>query len=151
MLFTSSNGLTLEYRRVPTNLAAQLMRQYPDPQPPRQRVDIGGGVFQEEENFADPDYIQATKDHTSQMEERLRSLIIKRGVINKLSTEQLEEVRELREWWKQEYDGKELPGSNLEVYVNYIVLQSPEDTKRLLEEVTAVSQPTPKSDSTNNS
>jgi len=144
MLFTSSNGLTLEYRRVPTNLAAQLMKQYPEPQPPTQTIE---GVV--EENFADPDYMQAVRKHNELMEERLRALIIKRGVITKLNTEQLEEVRELREWWTQEY-GKELPGSNLEVYVNYIVLQSPDDTKRLLEEVTAVSQPTPKSDTTSN-
>lgn len=146
---TFSSGRTLKVRKVPSMLIRQLYLDWPAPKPPVQEVEVDKVKFYEE-NVSHPDYAAALEEHNQKMQERLQRLMVRRGVVHEMSDEEKQEVKLLQKEWTEDF-GKPLPGNELEVYVYYICCVSDTDLNKLMEEVRAISQPTPKSDSGDNS
>jgi hypothetical protein len=129
--------MTVRIRKVSPLLAVELQKQFPPPRPPKQKVTLDGKEVWEE-NPVDPDHLAALQDYNNEQERRLRKLMLKRGVEVEIDKE---EVAELREFWKTEYN-KELEGDDLEVYVSYIVIGSDGDLEDLMNAILKRSQPT---------
>lgn len=139
--FTFSSGLTVGIKRVSPLLMLALRRENPEPTPPMQEVTYGDDKKVLEANPADPKYIADLKAYEQAMEEKYRRLIILRGVNYVLNEDQKNEVRELRNFWLESY-GKTLSGSDFEVFIAYLAIQSDSDFTNLFNAVTSRSQPT---------
>lgn len=134
-------GITLMIRKVSPLLGAELQRAFPRPQPPLQEVDYGDGKKVMEPNPANPDYAKAVATYESDLEIKLQSLLIKRGVVIELGEEEKAAVKELRAFWKTEFS-KELDKDDKTVYVSFIALGTREDTEELINAIMRRSQPT---------
>jgi hypothetical protein len=131
-------GISVKIRKVSPLLINELYKLYPAPKPPLQEVDYGDGKKVMEPNEAHPDHVQALADHNVQIYEQMKKLLVKRGVVCEVDKEA---VDELRQFWNEEY-GKELEGTDLEVYVFYICAGSDVDIDDLMTVITRRSQPT---------
>lgn len=139
--FVFSNGRSVGVRPVSPLLMMELRRKFPEPQPPLNEVDFGDGKKVKEPNVADPLYLAQKATYEVQMEERLRNLIIQRGVVYTLSAEDKAQVVELREFWKDTYD-QVLAKNDTEVFVTCLLIESEEDLTNLFNAVLRRSQPT---------
>lgn len=134
------SGRTVFVRRVGPLLMATLRKQYPPPTPPLNRVDYGDGVVREEPNPADPDHQAALQEYNLQLEERARRLCVRRGIVVRLDDEAAAELAALRE--DAAAVGLELEGSDVELYVSYLCVQTEADYEALVSAVLRRSQPT---------
>lgn len=139
---SKDTGVVLNIRKVSPLLVTQLHKSFPPPKPPINTVDYGDGKKVFEENVADPDYQKALEQYNLDQEIRFRHLLIQRGVVDTMTDENKREVESMREFWKTTY-GEELKGSDLEIFVSYIALGSPEDLEELTEAIMRRGQPTP--------
>lgn len=134
-------GVTVYIRKVSPMLVVELQKAFPPPVPPRQRVEIGG-EFVEEPNPAHPDYLDAMKAYNVEFEQRVRKLLINRGVIiPEVNTTWKDEVAELRQFWLDTY-GKELEGDDKSLYISYLAVGTDADLTDLLTAIMQRSQPT---------
>jgi hypothetical protein len=137
-LLLPDSGIEVTVKKVSPLLFVQLRRQFPPPQPPRQKVlDINQKEVWEE-NLAHPDYLEAKEKYELEMEERMGHLLYKRGVDVPIDTQAL---TELKEFWKTEF-GIELTGDDKELYIQYFVIVSANDKEALQNAVLSLSQPT---------
>lgn len=136
--FTDS-GKVVSIRKVSYNLASELRKIFPPPEPPIVEVPYPNGI-RREENALDPDYARTLRRYNVEFEERLRRLVIRRGVVIVLGDAEKEEIRQLRDDMKEE--GIPLPENDQDVYLSYICISTPEDYKDLLGAVTRRSYPT---------
>lgn len=139
-------GVTILIKHVSPLLVMELRRQFPPPKPPMQTVDLGGET-KEEPNYAHPDYLQSITDYNKEMENRIRRLLLKRGVvIPEDYTTWKTEIEELRQFWKDEYK-KELPrlddNDNRVDWIGYIACGTEDDFEELYEHILRRSMPTP--------
>lgn len=137
-LTLKGSGITVNIKKVSPLLVLQLRRDFPPPRPPMNEVDYGDGRKVWEENAADPRYLAALQDYENESEQRLRRLIMLRGVDVAVDHEA---VQELRDFWLDEYGGM-LPADDKEVYLSYIVVGDDQDLEDLITAVLRRSQPT---------
>lgn len=134
-------GVQVRIRKVSPLLILKLRESFPPPKPPMQDVEQLDGKKTREPNPAHPDYVQALADHDALMEQRVRKLLITRGVEFEWTEERRLEVAEIRQSWREMYD-QELDGDDKEVYISYVAIGSGEDLTELIEAVARRSQPT---------
>lgn len=135
-----SSGINVGIRRVSPMLMLDLRRKFPEPQPPLNKVMLGDDEVMEP-NPADPDYIRAVNDYNSDMEEKYRRMIIRRGVNYVLTEEDKVEVSQVRADFL-DLTGEPLTGTDLEVFITYVAISDESDLELLIKSVTGVSQPT---------
>lgn len=133
-------GIEVKIQKVSPLLLTELDRRFPPPKPPRNKVIIDGKEIYEE-NKVDPDYLDELAQYESIHEMRVRRLVINRGVDLEMTAEQVRQTNDLREFWKETY-GKELEGTDREVYVSYIAIGTPDDMNDLIGRILRRSQPT---------
>jgi hypothetical protein len=131
-------GINIKIRKVSSFLVNELNKLYPAPKPPMQEVDYGDGKVVMEPNEAHPNYIQTMADYQNLKMEQLKKLLVRRGVECEVDTEA---VQELRDYWRAEY-GKELEGTDKEIYIFYICAGTDKDADELMEAILRRSQPT---------
>jgi hypothetical protein len=136
-------GIKVNIRKVSPMLVVELQKAFPPPAPPRQRVRIGeSDEYSEEPNPAHPDYLIALGQYNQELEQRVRKLLIQRGVVIPPELDGWkDEVKELREWWLEAY-GKELEGDDKTIYISYIAVGTDSDLADLLAVIMQRSQPT---------
>jgi hypothetical protein len=140
-----SSGESCFIRPVPVMLVREVERSIPRPEPPVQAVENPDGTTRNERNLTHPDYLAALRVRNDKVQEVITKLVIRRGVFVRLTDEQREEVRELREDLKAIND-VELNEPDEAVWVKYIACASHNDLTRLINEVSNRSVPTdPKS------
>lgn len=141
-------GVKLLVKKVSPPLVMALNRQYPEPKPPMQEVDLGGETKQEP-NYAHPDYLQAIYAYRRDQDERLRHLFFKFGiVIPEDNKTWRDEIAQKRAEFLQEF-GFELPhldgdGNERDEldWVNYCALGTDEDFQELYDAILHRTQPT---------
>lgn len=133
-------GITVSIRKVSPLLLAAIQRKHAPPKPPLNKIEIDG-VVTYEENQADPDYLLAVQRNAEETELALRKALIRFGVYYEMTAEDVRQVTELREFWK-EAQGIELEGSDLEIFISYVAIGTVEDLGELMEAVTRRSMPT---------
>lgn len=131
---------TVLTRRVSPLLMLELRSSFPIPEPPTQEVDYGGEKVLEP-NETHPDYLRAMQKYNDELKERAMRLLIRRGVVLNWTDDMKEELKDLREFWLDEF-GKALPGSDDLAYVQFICVASPQDLDELTNFIMARSQPT---------
>jgi hypothetical protein len=134
-------GVEVSIRKVSPLLGAEIQRAFPAPTPPLQEVDYGDGVKKMEPNPSDPTFIEELRKYSNFLEEKTRSLIIKRGVVIELTDEQKSDVAELRKQWKDDF-GVELQGDDKYIFVSYIAVGTDSDLEELLQAILRRSRPT---------
>ncbi|MCC7208329.1 MAG: hypothetical protein IT323_13560 [Anaerolineae bacterium] len=140
-----STDIQIAVRPVSNVLMMEVQKSIPRPKPPVERVANADGTFREEPNPDHPDYAAALSKWTEQVEEAVRKLCIKRGVVLHMTDEQKAEVAELREFMRTEFD-QALDADDRYVYVAYIAVGGQEDYAKLVNTIVGRSQPTdPKS------
>lgn len=133
-------GITVRLRKVSPLLVIKLQESFPAPKPPMQEVMLGDEK-RIEPNPSHPDYVEALTQHQAEMNARVTSLLIRRGVYPDWNEEKQKEVEEIKTFWKETY-GRELDGTPLEIYVSYVAIGSDKDLEELLDAILKRSQPT---------
>jgi hypothetical protein len=132
-------GITVKIRKVSPLLMMEVQKRNKPPKPPMQEVDYGDDKITYEANPSHPDHIADLEQYNYDLEEKIRALTIKRGVVCDVPED---EIKELREFWKTEM-GEELPEKNDKIaYISYICIGTQEDLEDLLSAITKRSQPT---------
>jgi hypothetical protein len=141
-------GVELSIRKVSPNILLEFQKnfdaKYPLPEVPTQAINYGDEKhpdIRQEKNESHPDYKQAIAERKMRLNNEMQTLLIRRGVVVELTKEQKDEVKELREFWKSEYE-QVLPADDKEVFVRYIALGTREDLTELVEAVTRRTMPT---------
>lgn len=142
------SGIALAVRKVSPNLLLEFQREFdernPVPEAPTQRINYGTEdrpEWREEKNESHPEYKKALADRRSLLNNESQSLLIDRGVVIEMSDDDKASVKELRDYWKSS-KGKQLAGSDKEVFVRYIALGTSEDMQELVQAITRRTQPT---------
>lgn len=135
------SGQKVKVMKVSPLLIAELTRAFPEPKPPMNEVDYGDGKKVLEPNPASPVYAEMLQQHAVEMEKRMRTLLIKRGVYVEWDESMKSAVEELRKFWLEEYN-QELDKDDKLVYVQYLCVASPDDLSELLNMILKRSQPT---------
>lgn len=139
------SGITLRYKRVSPMLLANLLRDFPEPAPPLVEVDYGDGEKKWEPNPADPAYQRAVTEHEIDLNLIGIATAIEEGIVAVVPHA---EVQAYRDRYRDRTrtascpEGKELRGSDLLVYVQYICAGSEDDLNALLEAMGQRSHPT---------
>ena len=139
-------GITVQIRKVSPLLIMEVQKAMPVPKPPTQEVVYGdpndpGAKRVEEPNEAHPDYLESIDKYNGELEAKVRKFMIERGVVITLSDEQKNEVKELREYWKEEFSA-ELSGNDKYLYVSYIAIGTDADMEEVMDVIMRRSQPT---------
>jgi len=139
-------GITVQIRKVSPLLIIEVQKAMPVPKPPMQEVVYGdpndpGAKKVQEPNETHPDYMADIEKYNTDLEEKVRKFMISRGVVITLSDEQKEEVKELREEWKEEFD-VELRGNDKLLYISFIAIGTDSDMEELMDVIMRRSQPT---------
>ena len=139
-------GITVMIRKVSPLLIMDIQKEMPPPKPPMQEVVYGnpddpGAKRVQEPNEAHPDYLAAIDKYNLDLEEKIRRFMVKRGVIFTLTPEQKEEIKELREDWKEEFD-KDISMPDKLLYISYIAIGTDSDMEELMDVIMRRSQPT---------
>lgn len=138
-----STGVEVALKPVSNVLILETKQAYPKPPPPMERVLNADDTWRLEPNYDAPAYADTIAAWEEKVEEAVRKLCIKRGVILHLNDEQQAEVTELREFMRAEY-GRELDADNRYVFVAYLAIGWQSDYSDLINAV--VRRPTdPKS------
>ena len=138
-------GVQLLVKKVSPLLVFTLKKQFPQPEPPMQEVELGGETKQEP-NYAHPDYTKTLLEYNRDMDERLRRLFFKFGVvIPEDNNTWRNEIQKKREEWKAEFgfDLPRLDNDNDELdWISYCALGTDEDFAELYDAILRRSQPT---------
>ncbi len=146
-LMQLSTGVEIAVQPVSNLLMVEVQRTMPRPKPPMEKIQNADGTWREEPNPHHPDYEAAISEWMGDLEQAIRRLCIKRGVVLRLNDEQRKEVDELREFMRTEFK-QELDSDDRFVYVAYIAVSGETDYQKLVSAIVGRSQPTdPKSDS----
>lgn len=130
----------VQVRKVSSLLARELLKEFPEPPIPTNKVILNGQEIYEE-NESDPDYREKLRKHKTKLTEAMNNLLIDRGVFVVLTEEDKQEVNELKEWWQDKYS-KPLSGSDEYIFVRHICISTMEDLKELLTAITRRTQAT---------
>lgn len=137
-------GTKILIKRVSPLLVMELRKQFPEPLPQKQTVDVGGET-REEYNYADPDYAAALDQYTDDQEKRIRKLLVKRGVVIPPDNTTWEaEIEAKRLEWLEDF-GVELPRLDSDDKVDWIcycAIGTDEDYEELYRAILRRSQPT---------
>lgn len=136
--FTFDTGITVQVRKTSPMLVSDIQKKFPPPPPPLNKVDYGDGNIKLEPNASDPAYIETLKAYQQEIEEKIRRVMIQRGV--ECEVDHLA-VQDLRHQMRQEFD-LELDPDDKFVYVAYICVGTAEDYNDLIQLITRRSQPT---------
>lgn len=133
-------GKVVQIRKVSPLLIMQLQKDFPEPVPPMQEVDYGDGKKVLEPNPAHPDHELALRQYRYDFEQRMRQMMIDRGVVLELSEDDKQEIQDLRDYWQANY-GKALPGSDKFIYISYLCIGTDADMDELVTAISRRSQP----------
>ena len=133
-------GVVLKIQNVGSALVSQLRRDFPPPQPPMQEVDYGDGNKKMEPNSAAPEYIEALTRYAADFEDKLQRLVIKRGVVLTLTEEQKQEIQDLRDFYRTEYD-REIAFDDKMAYILMIAGGTDDGLAELVNAIVRRSQP----------
>jgi hypothetical protein len=129
-----STGIEVALKPVSNVLILEVRRSCPKPLPPVERIENADGTFREEPNPDAPAYADALAAWSEHLEESIRKLCIKRGVVLHLNDTQKAEVAELRDFMRAEF-GRELDSNDRYVYVAYIAVGGGSDYADLVNAV----------------
>lgn len=133
-------GKTVKIKKVSPLLIMQLTKDFPEPEPPVQEVDYGDGEIKHEPNPAHPDYERALQKHRYEFEQRMREMMIDRGVVLDLSEDEKNEIKELRDYWQTQYE-KPLAGNDKYIYLSFICIGTDGDMDDLVNAISRRSHP----------
>jgi len=133
-------GKVVQIKKVSPLLIMQLQKDFPEPEAPLQEVDYGDGEIRLEPNPAHPDYEKTLQQYKYAFEQRMREMMVDRGVVLELSDEDKVEIQDLRTYWQENY-GKPLAGNDKFVYISYICIGTDADMNELVEAISRRSQP----------
>ena len=137
-------GTKLLIKRVSPLLVMELRKAFPEPEPPKQEIEVGGET-RLEVNYAHPDYSETLRKYNDEMEARIRRLLIKRGVIIPAENTAWEaELEETRQNWLADF-GVELsrldPDDKVD-WICYCAVGTDFDFEELYAAILKRSQPT---------
>mgnify|MGYP001595241721 FL=1 len=133
-------GKTVSIKKVSPLLIMQLQKDFPEPAAPLQEVDYRVGEKRLEPNPAHPDYEKTLQQYKYDFEQRMREMMIERGVSLSLTDEDKEEIKELRAYWQEKYK-KKLGGDDKFVYISYLCIGTDADMDELVNAISRRSQP----------
>jgi len=137
-------GEKLLIKRVSPFMAMELQKQFPEPKPPLQKVDIDGETV-EQFNWADPDFDKEQAKYKIDSEARIRKLLIKRGVQIPTDNETWQdELAQRRAEWLEDF-GVEMPRLDTDDKVDwvcYCAIGTDTDLEELYQAIMQRSQPT---------
>lgn len=132
----------MEIVKVSPIFGNELRKIYPAPKPPMQRIATADGAdFFLEPNPEAESYKQAMAEYTQLIEEKARLILFKQGIKLELHQTQLQEVAEVRKFWKENFD-RELDPDDKYVYVAFCLVRSDDEYNNLNEAITSRSHPT---------
>jgi hypothetical protein len=138
--FKLSSGKEIEIKKVSPLTLQAAITTIPKPTPPMQDIlDVNTGkVIGVERNESHPDYQQDLTDY----QVKIREITVKTTLLLAVKTEvDKKAVVEMRDEFR-DATGAELDPNDKYVYISSILIQDSEDLEKLLEAVTARSQPT---------
>ncbi len=136
-------GIDVFIKKVSPNLVRELEKAYPSPKAPIEKVNYGTEDepdWREEENPLNDEYREVIEKYNAATEERIQTLLIKRGVVMEITPEVKAQVDELRVQQKEDF-GYDLPGDDKYIFVKYIAVGTMEDLQDLLTTIMRRSQP----------
>lgn len=134
-------GKTVKIKKVSPLLIMQLNKDFPEPEAPLQEVDYGDGDIKLEPNPAHPDYEKSLNQYRYDFEQKMREMMIDRGVVLDLNADEKAEIQELRDYWQEKYQ-KELAGNDKYIYLSYLCIGTDGDMDDLVNAISRRSQPT---------
>lgn len=140
--FTFTNGVVVGIRRVSPFLAIDLQEKFPPPEPPLEEVDFGDGKKRFEANPTAAQYLKDMTKYRVDFEKKMRRLIIKRGVVITIDETIKAQLKELREFYTEEYGSDPESYGDVVDYVIYIAVTEAEDLNNLINAILGRSQPT---------
>lgn len=139
-----SSGIEIKVRKVSPLILADMSLANTEPTPPVQEIEIDGKIVREE-NLAHPDYLKALNDYRREAQRMTQRTIVRLGVDYRLSETDLADLKRITDFMR-ENNAEPQGQSDLEQWIYYVAVQSPDDLSALTEEVLSLSGPTPKSD-----
>lgn len=138
------SGYSILYRKVSPYLAMEVRKNYPPPKPPTQRVNYGTAEnpeWREEENLAHPEYKNTLLEYNQKLEEKMRTVLLKRGTKIDWTPDLRKELEDVRSTMAEQ--GIELSIKDDHIaFISYVAMASAEDIQSLLSKIMRVSQPT---------
>lgn len=134
------SGKTVLIKKVSPLVLMEMQKQFPEPTPPTQEVEINGKKVIEP-NYSHPDYLIAKQEYTFAFENKMRKFLIRRGVTVNMSEEVKQEIAQIKADYFED-TGAELQGSDEFIYVSFIAIGTDQDMEDLMSELTQRSQPT---------
>lgn len=136
-----SSGETVMLRRISPLLPVEVQRSYPPPLPPSQEVDYGDGVKRLETNPAHPDYQRALDQYRADLEQKIRRMVIKLGVVVTWTDERRADLQTIRDFWQEEFNARLDPSDEV-AWVSFCAIKAENDLEMLLNAIMRRSQPT---------
>lgn len=115
--YTTSNGKTVQIRRVSVFTLEAASRDLPKPKPPTQDID-----GHEEPNYMHPDYLEGIQEWELQKRERTKDAILLCGIKVEIDPDELADTRAVAE-----LAGIKLPTNDLLCYIKHCVVVSSDD------------------------
>lgn len=139
-------GIQVMIKKVSPFLIMEVEKSFPPPEPPMQEVIYGdpddpGAKRVHEPNESHPEYQKDLEEYETELEFKLRQVIIERGVVIVLDEEQKGEINELREYWKETFD-RDIPLNDKMLYITHIAVGTGPDVEDLITAISSRSQPT---------
>jgi len=130
-------GISVKIAKQSPHIGAELRKAFPPPKPPKQLVEFADGTKRDEANESDPDYQREMEDYNLMLEAKMRSVLIKRGVICDVDTEAVKELRA-----QMDAIGVTLDADDKVVYITHICVGSEDGYNELVAALTQRAQPT---------
>jgi hypothetical protein len=126
-VYTFKCGRSAKISHISHYLLNELTKQFAAPKPPRQVVELVGGVTEEIENTAHPDYIEALRIYREELAERWRKLVLIRGVELDIDRSAVKALRS-----DMEQLSVTLPDDDAYVYLYYLCIGSQTEEQDLI-------------------
>lgn len=134
------SGVSLFIRPLAPMLLKQVAKAYPEPEPPRERIERVDGSWYEEDNRAHPDYLSALEAREQKINDMISDLCIELGTLITLSDAQKAEIQSYRDAVKR-ITGIEQEGAIEVAYLKYIALANASDLRDLLRAILSLMRP----------
>lgn len=134
------SGVSLFIKPLAPELLKQVAKAYPEPEPPRERIERADGSWYEEDNKHHPDYLDALERRETKINNMISDLCLELGTMITLTDAQKAEIQSYRETVKR-ITGIEPEGAIEVAYLKFIALANVADLRDLLRAILALMRP----------
>ena len=134
------SGVSLFIKPLAPELLKQVAKAYPEPEPPRERIQAADGSWYETDNRMHPDYLDALERRETKINNMISDLCIELGTLITLTDAQKAETQAYRETVKR-IAGIEPEGAIEVAYLKYIALANVVDLRDLLRAILSLMRP----------